>query len=492
MMMSLLVTLMFFLAGYGLLAYRSQLAVPWHLTLSFPVGLAAYGLLAWPFFLFTLPISILDASLIILSLIGLWYGCRQLYQRQAPSNFSALLKVGLSVQWQSAQSWPWLSVIWVAVGFSVLLLVGWMLISLPVSWDSLALYDYRAHLLASGHSLAWFWQWMGVPELVHYDFLHPWFPSFIYALIYRGQGTQPWLLHAALLLSTLGTVWLSWRSNIVRWLSLLLLVGSRFFVETATLGYAVLIVWCYWVLLFSLFSLPKLHWKLAAWLTAIFVSVILQSRAIEPFWVVFVGWWLIGEGWRHRSEWQNWIKLMILPTTVIGWNWASWRWLMEQYSREYSHLTAVDMTSAITQMLNARGWLSAVPQSIGALIRYNPSLPLLVILVLVAAGTYSAGKHHLHHKLWWVAGWLVSYAALGGGVVWYALHVEPRYWSEFVTALPRSAVYQLIFTIWLIGTLLDDYFLAKANRLPPNSKYLVRTSRKPVRSKRVRNSSALK
>lgn len=278
--MWLLLLLLTWLIGYLYLSFwKNSFFLLEKLFLSFVVGIASVSFLTFLLGMISLPLtrenillSLLSICLILLFLlIGKWGNIFERYslqkKRLSLTEMFFCLIIFFVVAWSFSQTvfWP------------------------PWEWDTLALYDYRARIIAQTHSLATS-IFTSEPQLTAYNYVYTFSTSLMHALVYVGGGENPQFIYSLFYTSIIVLFYSCLRRKISRLMSLVLttfLATTPSILYPSTIAYPNLAFATY--LSFStIYFWEWTRYKKVSYflVSALFLSLSTWIRNSEPFWIV--------------------------------------------------------------------------------------------------------------------------------------------------------------------------------------------------------------
>ncbi|MCD8506867.1 hypothetical protein LRY58_00990 [Candidatus Woesebacteria bacterium] len=457
-----------FLLGWSLLrtAFRRQLT-SFELWFAYPVGLSLTGLylfLTWsatiPFLMSTLVwwlLVLMSAGWVqwkygaVSNTVSLWKGA----QKELKEVANKLTQLSLPFS-----AWPLLY-----MGAAIALAVGiafvWQLTITPVSWDAVALYDFRAQRVVDGWQLADFaGQFARMEEYRAYDFLHPITSSLWWALAYQSGARMVLLLYSVLLLCVLGAgwqLWKSWQSRLV-WPFLWLSMPALF--VSLTEGYGAYPSALFWVLgLLWITERIRRH----KWLDVTFIdwgvlgALVLGSvsaRITEYYWFGALLFSLFGfaylvkfQGMKIVKSMQSLAALWILPAVSVAVWFAERSWAVALTGTTDEDRSVSALAESLLSQTPLALW-NAFQEELGHWL-FSPALPWIVLLVFAVIVFWRVKNRWPKEWTLWtgMAGiWLVFLLA---GMI--ALHVVfGERWVEARQAMDRAILPILgVCFIWL-------------------------------------------
>jgi hypothetical protein len=159
----------------------------------------------------------------------------------------------------------------------------------PSSWDSIALYDFRAKAFTQTNSLA-SEVLTAIPDLASYSYTYPFFTSLAHAIVYLSGGENPQFLYSLIFLSFLIVFYFRLRNitnkTMAMFITLLISLNRSFFYHS-TISYANLPFAVY----YGLSTIFLWQWSKSKKTGELAISVILLGlsawvRSTEPFWII--------------------------------------------------------------------------------------------------------------------------------------------------------------------------------------------------------------
>ncbi len=446
---TLLFCLLLMSVGYGIIRF----VFGWRQVrffLYFPAGLAASGVITttlwlagFSFFSVGVVLQAFGWTLLPLLVSDIWLRTRKKWQKYG-SDFSAHLETlqnTLLSFWQV----PWIFLA-AFTFFSLLIYTLWSWSVLPIHWDNLTLYNYRAEQMVSGWHIEEFQiETQRSDFLQVYDWSHPFFASSVLGLSKIFGVENPSFIPWALMISVLAhaaVTWQSWRSRIL-FASILFLIPTSLsnFIE----GYAVIYAVGFW-LHFFLYTLrkPNLSWSGSAFL-ALLASAAIQSRSAEPYWILIFSWLF----WHYRAQWKRLLPFLVGVIAIHAY------WMRLAYVSKVQVLLLAEKADPVARVY-VQGWQTWPWEVIpGTLLSFilSPSIVVSLVACLLVAGLWLRKKR--------LSDWLFSVTILLffalimllAGMIVFALG-NPVAWQDIRLALPRSSLFLLSLTAIILAEMI--------------------------------------
>ncbi|MFZ5366048.1 MAG: hypothetical protein ACOZBZ_02025 [Patescibacteria group bacterium] len=163
--------------------------------------------------------------------------------------------------------------------------IGWP----PFEWDVLALYDFRARVMAETHSLATEF-FTSQPNLTAYNYVYPFSTSLMHTLIYIGGGSNPQFLYSLFYASLVFLLYACLRRRLPRLFSLLLgatLASTPEILFPSTIAYPN-IPYAFYFSFSTIYFWEWIFYQKTGFLvvSALFLGLASWIRNTEPFWIV--------------------------------------------------------------------------------------------------------------------------------------------------------------------------------------------------------------
>ncbi len=470
-----LVLLGLFLAGalfFRALFQRPLTSFEW--IFAYPVGLALTGLYLFLGWLALVPFWLLTAFWWFSLVLGVLFGWKQWhFEREVQDTLRLMtqtIRQGIRELFESKppfSHWP-LLYMGAVVGVAALVVLAWQIAFPPLSWDSLALYDFRAQRVVEGWQIQDFArQFTRMPEYQAYDFLHPITSSLWWALVYQSGGAQVLMLYSALLFTVVlagWSVWKTWSARVV-WSFLWLSLPAVF--VSLTEGYGAYPANLYWAL-FGLWFFGKggdqLN-ELQRWQPYLVAGLCIlgsvSGRVTEYYWlgVLLVSSGILAYFGRHQmvKTVKNFMALWLLPLISVGVWLGARSWAVQVSGASDEDRSIVHLVQSLWDSGLAPVWTAL--QAEFAHWIFSPLLPWLV---LVAVGVWMFWRTRRQWpRLWSV--WGVMLVVNGGillaGMV--ALHIVfGERWEEARQAMDRAIMPLLALIFMWLADLTNRFFLS--------------------------------
>ena len=302
MLVAALVTFIWLLGivGFGFLINQKMFRfnLPRSFVLAYPTGLLVIGISAWSLWLANVPFHLIYSGFYIVVLASLFWLSKQ-------NHFSIRTRLMWFEQLKklvTKAEMGYLEIIMLLIIFPAIgLIVLWLLLTYPVVWDSLALYDFRAKAIADGWQLADFGQqFLGHARFAGYDFSHPFGASIWQAFLHKSGWERSGIVYIAWLISLVLYARIIWSKTGVWLIFLMMLFATKPLQVVWTQVYTSLPNTLVWLTLFLFIidtqkqglikplrpasSIINLTYKL------FLIVGIIFTRVSEPFWLIMFLW----------------------------------------------------------------------------------------------------------------------------------------------------------------------------------------------------------
>lgn len=455
--------ILFVFLGYAFWGYvmlRLLLRRPLQLVeyvVAYPSGLAASGLVLFAGWASAIPFSILTVFWWLVAIAGaiFWLFAKE----YRALNFSEKMTIRLVKKLKDLRlrfsEWPWLYMAAVIV-VSLLVAVVWQFFFRPVSWDAVALYDFRAWRIVDGWFPADFMtQFSRLPEYQAYDFLHPMTSSLWWAVAYQSGATGVLWLYSLLLIHVWLLGFFIWKHVSTRILWIFLWISMPALFVSLTEGYGAYPATLFWTLGLLWWELRRKQHRMLTFsdwgVWSLFVLGSVSGRVTEYYWGVLL---LVSAAyifWQNKFQMvknvKNIFSAWLLPGISL-WLWFAMRSQavtvsgsqdadrsMQALVAGFSEFSLVNIVNAVAQ--EAVPWITSP---------VSPWIVLLIIGVMV----WKRQRQKMDESWWlWLSLMVGCFLILLLGMVALNIVFGDR-WVEARQALDRAVLPILaICFVWL-------------------------------------------
>ena len=310
------------------------------------------------------------------------------------------------------------------------ILLGIQAINKPVlDWDALTLYDFRAKIFASGHSLNELRQdFTDKFNTFDYYYSYPFATSALHASVYVLGGTSPMLIYVSLYLALAAGMTMVSTNPLVQSVAVVLTVFNPVLFNHATIAYTNLIYAN--LLLYSVIFIQKAISKNNAvfyWLSVAFLIFSSFTRLSDPLYFANIG-LMIYYSYKYRKYMPGLLGIVIFFGLRKFWS----DFTLASFSGQNS--TVVTVTpSVILEHLNIRDLASRMSFLISNYLIYL-KIPVAISAGLAVLGWIQTRKIDI---VWLIYTLVTAFILIVGG---YYFTLEFTFWKDIGPSASRMVI----------------------------------------------------